>query len=340
MLEKGIMLENYLNRIVIDDCLKVMSTIEDNSVDMCFADPPFNLEKKYTSYKDQRPVEEYLAWCRKWLKEMVRITKPTGSIFVHNIPKWLTYYASILNDLAYFRHWIAWDAMSNPVGKTLLPAHYGILFYTKEMTGFKFYEIRAPHKRCRVCDSYLKDYGGKTDQMHPFGALVSDVWSDIHRIRHSVRRDEHPCQLPIPLLERVVLMSTDPGDVVLDPFLGTGTTAIAAKSLGRQYVGIDVDPEYADIATAKLDQVEESVYQGYHVSYFLGKVQSIRNIDAAKVFPPQLTSVEKKKLRANGNGHKKPEELKTDVVSQVKLLEKSSKYAPPGTTRKRAKKAA
>ena len=334
------MLADYLNQVMVGDCLQIMSTIENNCVDMCFADPPFNLEKKYTSYKDQRPVEEYLAWCRKWLKELVRITKPTGSIFVHNIPKWLTYYASILNDLAYFRHWIAWDAMSNPIGKTLLPAHYGILFYTKELKGFKFYEIRAPHKRCRVCDSYLKDYGGKTDQMHPFGALVSDVWTDIHRIRHSVRRDEHPCQLPIHLLERVVLMSTDPGDVVLDPFLGTGTTAIAAKALGRRYVGIDVDPEYGDIAKAKLEQVEESTYQGCHVSYFLGKVQSIRNIDAAKVFPPQLTSVEKKKLRANGNGRKKPKELETELASQAKLLEKSTSYVTPGTSRKRVKKVA
>jgi len=298
------MLENYLDKVVSGDCLKVLSTIEDNSVDMSFADPPFNLEKKYTSYKDQRPAEEYLQWCRQWLSELVRVTKPTGSIFIHNIPKWLTYYASILNDIAYFRHWISWDAMSNPLGKTLLPAHYGILFYAKKPKGFKFYEIRAPHRKCRTCNSYLKDYGGKKDQMHPFGALVSDVWTDIHRIRHSVRRDEHPCQLPVPLLERVILMSTDAGDIVLDPFLGTGTSAIAAKALGRHYVGIELDPTYAAIAEDKLSFVTPSIYKGYYVSYFLDKIQSIRDIDAANLFPPQLTSVEKKKIRANGNGTK------------------------------------
>ncbi len=296
------MLKDYLDRVVVDDCLKVLADIEDNSIDMCFADPPFNLEKKYGAYKDQRPDAEYLDWCQAWLRELVRVTKPTGSVFVHNIPKWLTYYAAILNELAYFKHWISWDAMSNPVGKTLLPAHYGLLLYTKEPKDFKFYEIRAPHKRCRACAAYLKDYGGKKDQMHPFGALVSDVWTDIHRIRHNVRRDEHPCQLPIPLLERVVLMSTDVGDVVLDPFLGTGTSALAAKALGRHYVGIEVDAAYGRLAEEKLAKVEASRHEGYYVSYFLGKMQSIRDVDALQLFPRQLTTVAKKQRRATENG--------------------------------------
>jgi site-specific DNA-methyltransferase (adenine-specific) len=321
------MLADYLDRVTKGDCLKIMSNIEDNSVDMSFADPPFNLEKKYGSYKDQKPAEEYLNWCREWLYEIVRITKPTGSIFVHNVPKWLTYYACILNDIAYFRHWIAWDAMSNPLGKTLLPAHYGVLFYTKKPKGYKFYEIRAPHKRCRVCDSYLKDYGGKKDQMHPFGALVSDVWTDIHRIRHNVRRDEHPCQLPIPLLERIVLMSTDPSDTVLDPFLGTGTTAIAAKTLGRHFIGIDVDTEYVAIANDKLERVEETTYKGYFVSNYLGKIQSIRDIDAAKIFPAQLTTIEKKRIKENGNNRNKQKGNEyTAVTTQSRLLEKKVIY--------------
>lgn len=321
------MLADYLDTVTKGDCLEIMSKIEDNSVDMCFADPPFNLEKKYSSYKDQKPVAEYLDWCKKWLSEMVRITKPTGSIFVHNVPKWLTYYACILNDIAYFRHWIAWDAMSNPLGKTLLPAHYGVLFYTKNPKGYKFYEIRTPHKRCRTCGSYIKDYGGKKDQMHAFGALVSDVWADIHRIRHSVRRDEHPCQLPIPLLERIVLMSTDPGDIVFDPFIGTGTTAIAAKTLGRHFVGIDLDQLYVSLANEKLEKAKETIYEGYFVSNFLGKIQSIRNIDAAKIFPPQLTTVEKKRNKENGNNEYV---LKVDekiaAVGQNRLLEKKRVY--------------
>jgi site-specific DNA-methyltransferase (adenine-specific) len=235
------------------------------------------------------------------------VTKPTGSILVHNIPKWLTYYAAILNKNAHFRHWIAWDAMSAPLGKTLLPAHYGTLFYSKEAKGTKFFEIRAPHKTCRVCNSYLKDYGGKKDQMHPFGYLVSDVWTDIHRIRHAKRRDEHPCQLPIPLLERLILMTTDEGDIVLDPFLGTGTTAVAAKQLNRHYIGIELDPMYQEIAEAKLSKIEVPTrYMGFAVSMYLNKIQSIRDCDAAQVFPRQFTSIDKKRMRlADKNGHEK-----------------------------------
>lgn len=217
--------------------------------------------------------------------------------------------------------------MSNPLGKTLLPAHYGILFYTKELKNYKFYEIRAPHKRCRICGNYLKDYGGKKDQMHPFGALVSDVWTDIHRIRHNLRRDEHPCHLPIPLLERIVLMSTDPGDIVLDPFLGTGTTAIAAKTLGRHFIGIDIDPQYADIANEKLQKVKETTFQGYYVSLFLEKIQSIRDVDAAQVFPQQLTAPEKKRSRTNGDGSKpKADIVEVEVSLQTRLFEKPGIY--------------
>jgi len=288
-----------LDRVILGDCLTELKKIPDNSVDVCFADPPFNLDKKYASYRDQLSLQSYLAWCEEWLLELVRVTKPTGSILVHNIPKWLTYYAAILNEHAHFRHWIAWDAMSAPLGKSLLPAHYGILFYAKQAKGTKFYEIRAPHKKCRECNAYLKDYGGKKDQMHPFGYLVSDVWTDIHRIRHSRRRDEHPCQLPIHLLERLILMTTDEGDTVLDPFLGTGTSAIAAKTLNRKYIGIELDPAYAEIAQGKLDRIiSPTLYKGYTVSMYLGKIQSIRDCDASKLFPKQLTSTEKKKKQA------------------------------------------
>lgn len=314
------MLSKYLNKVTQGDCLDVLKDIPDNSVDVCFADPPFNLDKKYTSYRDQRPTDQYLKWCEQWLQELVRVTKPTGTILVHNIPRWLTYYAAILNQHAYFRHWIAWDAMSTPLGKTLLPAHYGILYYTKQPKDFKYYDIRVPHKKCRVCDAYIKDYGGKKDQMHPFGTLASDVWTDIHRIKHAVRRDEHPCQLPIPLLERLVLMSSDEGDIVLDPFLGTGTSALAAKAMGRQYIGIDVDREYVEIANEKLAKVSVSKWNDFYVSFYLDKISSIRDIDASQVFPPQLTSVEKKRLRAtaasNGNGH----------AHSPRLLEKRAKY--------------
>lgn len=274
-----------LNQIIVGDAIEEMRRIPDNSIDMTFADPPFNLNKKYGNYKDKKTDEEYIQWCEQWLSEMVRITKPTGSIFVHNIPKWLIYYASHLNKIATFKHWIAWDSMSIPLGKTLLPAHYGILFYTKNPKGFKFNELRSPHKKCRTCGEMIKDYGGKKSQINPHGTLLSDVWDDIHRIRHGTRRDAHPCQLPEPLLERLVLMTTNEGDIVLDPFIGAGTTALAAKRLGRNYIGIDVDPKYKKIVADKLKKVNYRSSNGYKYNGSAPKTLSnyLRNLTLSEV---------------------------------------------------------
>jgi site-specific DNA-methyltransferase (adenine-specific) len=292
--------ESHINHIVQGDSIEVMKKIPDNSVDVTFADPPFNLKKKYNSYHDKHEVEDYLSWCKQWLHEMARITKPTGAIFVHNIPKWLIYFGSYLNEVAIFRHWIAWDAMGSPLGKTLLPNHYGILYYVKSKD-FKFYDIRMMHKRCRKCHYILQDYGGKKKQLHQFGPLLSDVWSDIHRIKHKKRRDEHPCQLPIHLLERLLLMTTDEGDVVLDPFIGTGTTAIAAKRLGRRFIGIDIDPQYVEITNKKLELEEPTMINEYYVSSFLNKLITIRDKDWDKikeafVIPQNPLELEKREI--------------------------------------------
>lgn len=273
-------MKNYINKILIGDALELFKAIPDNTIDITFADPPFNLKKKYNGYKDSLEFEEYLNWCDLWIKEMVRVTKSTGSIFIHNIPKWLTYYSSILNKYATFRHWISWDAPSSPMGKSLQPSHYGILYYVKDIKQTKFYELRYPHKRCRKCGYLLKDYGGKKQGLHPFGPLLSDVWTDIHRIKHNKYRDEHPCQLPIHLLERIILMSTDESDIVLDPFMGTGTTAIAAKRLGRSYIGFELDKKYVSIANDKLKYEKSNSKLGeYWVSFFLKDIITLRDVD-------------------------------------------------------------
>lgn len=295
-----------LNQIIVGDAIEEMKKIPDSSIDMTFADPPFNLNKKYSNYKDEKTSEDYIKWCEQWLNEMVRITKPTGSILVHNIPKWLIYFANHLNKIAVFKHWIAWDSMGAPLGKTLLPSHYGILFYTKSPKGFKFHELRSPHKKCRVCGEMIKDYGGKKSQINPYGTLLSDVWTDIHRIRHGTRRDAHPCQLPEPLLERLILMTTNEGDVVLDPFIGAGTTALAAKRLGRNYIGMDIDPKYKKIVSDKIAKVNYRSSNGYKYNNDAPAVASkyLRNLTISEnegVYPidnPQFKSNDKRRKNA------------------------------------------
>ncbi|HPD25849.1 MAG TPA: DNA methyltransferase [Candidatus Marinimicrobia bacterium] len=301
------MVDKYSNQVVQGDCIELFKKIPDNSIDVTFADPPFNLGKKYNGYRDNQEFQAYLDWCKQWIYEMVRVTKPSGSIFVHNIPKWLTNYATFLNEIADFKHWIAWDAPAAPMGKSLQPSHYGILYYAKDLKKNKFYEIRYPHKRCRKCGYLLKDYGGKKAGLHPFGPLVSDVWTDIHRIKHNKYRDEHPCQLPVHLLERIILMSSDEGDVVLDPFVGTGTTAIAAKRLGRRYIGFDIDENYTIISQKKLAQEESnSKINAVWLSFFLGEPITIRDKDWLQlekyfVIPDNIKEIEHSKITLHQN---------------------------------------
>ncbi len=272
-------LDHLLDEVHNTDCIDLMRSMPSDSMDMIFADPPFNLNKRYASYKDNLPFNEYMEWTEEWITEACRILKPTGSIFVYNIPKLLTYTSAILNSLVEFRHWIAWNSNGQPLGKTLQPAHYGILFYTKDRNS-KFYDVRAPHKTCRVCEAYLKDYGGKEHLRHEFGYQVSDVWDDIHRVRHRSKRiDSHPCQLPVHLIERMILMTTDEGDIVFDPFCGGGSAAIASKQLGRRYIGADIDEGYCEAAQARLDQARPVIVDEMYVSIHLKKIVSVRDMD-------------------------------------------------------------
>ena len=276
-------IESFVGKVHNRDCLDLMADMPTASVSMIFADPPFNLGKKYHSYKDNIPFKQYIHWTEKWLQECVRLLKDDGSLFLYNIPRLLVYSANMLNTVAEFRHWIAWNSNGQPLGKTLQPAHYGILFYTKNKNS-KFYDVRAPHKTCRLCKHYLKDYGGKEHLRHPFGYQISDVWDDIHRVRHNCRRiEKHPCQLPVPLIERMILMTTDERDIIFDPFTGSGSAGVAAKQLGRRYIGSDIDKQYCQAARKAMRSAKEVTLGDAYVSVYLKRVFSVRDGDIATI---------------------------------------------------------
>lgn len=275
------------NQIVLSDCLDYIRSVPSDSIQVAFCDPPFNLAKDYgTTSDDNREEEEYLDWCQQWLAEVVRVTHPTGSIFVHHIPRFLIYFARMLDCLGViFKNWIAWDAPSGPMGKLLQPAHYGFLYYGKSAET-KFYQIRHAHRYCIRCKRLAKDWGGKKHTIPPFGPLTSDCWTDIHRIKHGQHEAmNHPCILPVHLLERLLLFSSDTGDIVLDPFTGTGTTAVAAKRLGRQFLGCELNPEYHALANRRVaeedfvSKVGNSWVSMFPTKEVVTKVLTIRHDD-------------------------------------------------------------
>ena len=240
------------DKIFIGDCVEVLAgMVEDKQArfDLIFADPPYNLEKNYGKAQDGLAEQEYVQWCDKWLYLCTQLLKPHGSLYILNLPKWTYLHATLLNKYLHFQHWIIWDALSDPRGK-VMPAHYGLLFYTKHPTEYTFNSL-APIPQMNQClrAKCIK----KRKTVHT--ETLSDVWHDVHRIKHKRDRDAHPCQLPHKLLNRVIQLSSNSGDLVLDPFMGTGTTAIVAKRLGRHYAGIDIDVKYRDIAMTKLSQI-------------------------------------------------------------------------------------
>jgi len=252
------------NNVYSGDCCSFLNRvygINPNGVfDMAFADPPYNLRKGYNDYEDALAEKSYIDWCNQWLAGMARSLRPGGSLFVLNLPKWALHHAAFLNGVLEFRHWIVWDALSDPRGK-LMPAHYALLYYTKPggTPVFNYAPLGARQKEDFVPapDSPAYCLRGKCikDRKHAGEdekVELCDIWFDIHRIKHKRDRDAHPCQLPDKLMERIIRLTTNRGGLVFDPFCGAGTTAIAAAKLGRDFVVVDSDPKYVRITNEKL----------------------------------------------------------------------------------------
>jgi site-specific DNA-methyltransferase (adenine-specific) len=222
-----------------------LPTLDDECVDAVFADPPFNLRKHYGKRTvDSLDDHVYLRWCREWLKECVRILKPGGAIFVYNLPKWnihLGYF--LLSQGLTFRHWIAVEHKSSlPLPGRLYPAHYSLLYLTKGKPS-RFQRIRTPIETCRHCGGELRDYGGHRHAMNPNGVNLKDIWSGIPPVRHRKFKSEkrRANALSTKLLERVIEISTCPGDIVLDPFGGSGTAYAVCEQRNRHWIGIEIE---------------------------------------------------------------------------------------------------
>ncbi|MET1968193.1 site-specific DNA-methyltransferase [Enterococcus gallinarum] len=244
-----------------EDSLLLMEEIESDSIDLIFADPPFNLGKKYDSLiNDKLDHESYLRWNEQWIKECVRILKPGGSIFIWNIPKWSIPTANILGKYLTLRHWIAVDMKYGlPIPNKLYPAHYSLLYYTKGPKPNTFHPDRLPLEVCKKCGHELKDYGGYKNRMNPKGVSLSDVWHDIYPVRHAKYKNRQSNELPVKLLERIISMASEEGDLVFDPFGGSGTTYVVAEVLKRHWIGSEIGS--INLIEERLNNIKDTVSQ-------------------------------------------------------------------------------
>ena len=248
-----------LDQVMLGDCVQLLETLPERSVDLIFADPPYNLQLKNELWRpnltrvdgvddawDQfGSFAEYDAFSRAWLAGCRRVLKPSGTLWVigtyHNIHRVgailqeLEYW--ILNDIA----WIKTNPMPNFHGVRFANAHEILIWAQKERGAkytFNYATLKALNDDLQMrSDWYLPLCTGR------------------ERLRVNGER-AHATQKPEALLHRVILASTNPGDVILDPFFGTGTTGVAAKRLLRHWIGIERDPEYAAMAQNRIQAVE------------------------------------------------------------------------------------
>jgi modification methylase len=245
-----------LNEIIVGDCIETMARLPGASVDLVFADPPYNLQlsaellrpnnTKVDGVDDDwdkfRSFEAYDAFTRAWLGECRRLLKPEGALWVigsyHNIFRVGTALQDlgfwILNDVI----WRKTNPMPNFRGRRFTNAHETLIWASmgpKARYSFNYDAMKALNDELQM----------RSDWLFP-------ICSGQERLRGDRGRKTHPTQKPEALLYRVILASSEQGDVVLDPFLGSGTTAAMAKRLGRNFIGIERDAAYAEAARARL----------------------------------------------------------------------------------------
>ena len=230
--------------LICGDAREEMSRFPDACIDLIVADPPYNLGKDYGNYHDLKAWREYESFTCDWLAQAIRLLKPIGSLYVFMGVRYISKLFIILeNDFGLnFNGWITWHYTQGMGRKTgFSPRHEDILYFTKTQDYiFNLDEIRIPQKYYRQRNNMA-------------GANPGDVWQFSHVHYSNPEREKHPTQKPEALIERIIGASSNPGDIVLDPFVGSGTTCRVAKVLKRKWIGIDINPEYIAMSQRRID---------------------------------------------------------------------------------------
>jgi site-specific DNA-methyltransferase (adenine-specific) len=238
-----------VNKVYLGDCIEIMKTLPDKSIDLVFADPPFNIGIKYDVHNDNMPYEEYYKWSEEWIREAYRLLKNNGTIYVAIGDEFAAEINTILKRTDfYFRNWIIWYyTFGQNQRKKFNRAHTHILYFTKNKERFTFNDrdIRVPSARQLIY---------KDKRANPLGKIPDDVWQ-FSRVcgTFKERIEKHPCQMPEDLLELIIKTSSNEGDLVLDPFGGTGTTVSVAKRLKRKFITMEISKEYYNVILKRLE---------------------------------------------------------------------------------------
>ena len=263
-----------IDQIVCGDAFKILERLAPKKFDLLFADPPYNLNKSFgrSTFKETTS-DEYEAWLESWLSLCVSLLKPTASIYICG--DWRSSSAIQRAGSRYFklRNRVTWEREKGRGAKrNWKNAAEDIWFFT---VGDEYtFNLDAVKQRRRVIAPYRengipKDWnetaGGNFRDTHP-----SNIWTDISVPFWSMPENtDHPTQKPEKLLAKLILASTDAGDLILDPFAGVGTTAVVAKKLGRRFMAVESEEDYCLLALKRLEMVKRDCsIQGFSDGVF------------------------------------------------------------------------
>lgn len=237
------------NTLAVGSCIDLLPTLPAGCADLVFADPPFGIGYKYDVYDDRTDRESYLRFADRWLCEAARVLAPRGSLFLAIGDEFAAEYKVRLDALGLImRNWIIWHYTFGPHQKRKFGRdHTHILYYVRDPERFTFndLDIRIESERQRSGDK----------RANPLGRVPGDVWGVPRLPGNAHERTGHPCQMPEAVLERIINAASNPGDLVVDPFAGSGTTLAVAKRLGRKWYGCELSEAYATGVRARLESI-------------------------------------------------------------------------------------
>ena len=270
------------HQIFHGDAIEALNMIEDGSIDLIFADPPYNIGKDFAGVKDKwKTDEDYLNWCYQWLELCIKKLKPNGAFYVMTSTQFMPYFDIFIRKHMTILSRIVWSYDSSGVqAKKYFGSMYEpILYCVKDKNHYTFNSddilVEAKTGSTRKLIDYRKD----PPQPYNTKKIPGNVW-DFPRVRYRLDENEnHPTQKPIALLERIVLASSNIGDTVLDPFSGTFTTGYVAKLLKRKSISIEIQEEYVKIGLRRLGLATE--YKGETLRK-VAKTTKIKNRNGKK----------------------------------------------------------
>lgn len=239
----------------VNDAIEILKATKDCTIDLIFADPPYNIKK--AKWDNFQSPNMYVNWSIEWIRECSRILKPTGSLYICGFSENLADLKS--PSMAFFAkcRWLVWHYRNKAnLGTDWGRSHESILHLRKN-SNFRLNidEIRIPYNehtlkypaRFQAASSQYGAGGRAAWTPHPLGAKPKDVFEIPVLCNGTREKTAHPTQKPEALLEKLLLAASRPGDIVLDPFSGSGTTLVVAERLGRYWIGCENNREYASL---------------------------------------------------------------------------------------------